>query len=59
MLTFPAGAEHDGETVVCAAKNEVMEEALKEETVLDVLCKFCVFVKQDDMFVFRFSKSCY
>ena len=45
ILTFTADAEHNGEIVACEAINDVMEEALKEETVLDVLCKFCLFTK--------------
>ena len=38
-LTFIPTAEENEKTVTCQAINEVMEEALEDETVLDIMCK--------------------
>jgi hypothetical protein len=38
-LTFTPTAAENGKTVTCQAINEVMEEALEEEALLDILCK--------------------
>ena len=38
-LSFTPSAEDNEMVVSCEAINEVMEEGIKDETVIDILCK--------------------